>query len=89
MEQAMQLLNRAFEMLGTVLIASSQADKVSSVQADLRQAYAILQREVAEYEKDKRELAALKYQLKEAKKVKDGEAETAKAPDEESEVTDG
>lgn len=78
MEQAMQLLNRAFEMLGTVLIASSQADKVSSVQADLRQAYAILQREVAEYEKDKRELAALRIQVKAAEK-----------PDEESEVTDG
>lgn len=88
MEQAMQLLNRAFEMLGTVLIASSQADKVSSVQADLRQAYAILQREVAEYEKDKRELVTLKYQLKEAKKVKDGENDTANAP-EESEVADG
>lgn len=78
MEQAMQLLNRAFEMLGTVLIAASQADKVSSVQADLRQAYAILQREVAEYEKDKRELAALRIQVKAAEK-----------PDEESEVADG
>lgn len=78
MGQAMQLLNRAFEMLGTVLIASSQADKVSSVQTDLRQAYAILQREVAEYEKDKRELAALRIQVKAAEK-----------PDEESEVTDG
>lgn len=88
MEQAMQLLDRAFGTLSTVLIAASQADKVSSVQTDLRQAYAILQREVAEYEKDKRELVTLKYQLKEAKKVKDGEAETAKAP-EESEETDG
>ena len=78
MEQAMQLLDRAFEMLSTVLIASSQADKVSSVQTDLRQAYAILQREVAEYEKDKRELAALRIQVEESKK-----------PDEESEVTDG
>lgn len=78
MEQAMQLLNRAFEMLGTVLIAASQADKVSSVQADLRQTYAILQREVAEYEKDKRELAALRIQVKAAEK-----------PAEESEVADG
>lgn len=78
MEQAMQLLNRAFEMLGTVLIAASQADKVSSVQTDLRQAYAILQREVAEYEKDKRELAALRIQVK-----------AAENPDEESEVADG
>ena len=78
MEQAMQLLDRAFETLSTVLIASSQADKVSSVQTDLRQAYEILHREVAEYEKDKRELAALRNQVKAAEK-----------PDEESEVTDG
>lgn len=78
MEQAMQLLDRAFEMLSTVLIASSQADKVSSVQTDLRQVYAILQREVAEYEKDKRELAALRIQV-----------EAEEEPDEESEVEDG
>lgn len=78
MEQAMQLLDRAFETLSTVLIASSQAGKVGSVQTDLQQAYAILQREVAEYEKDKRELAALRIQVKAAEK-----------PDEESEVEDG
>lgn len=78
MEQAMQLLDRAFETLSTVLIASSQADKVSSVQTDLRQAYAILQREVAEYEKDKLEITALRNQVKAAEKS-----------DEESEVTDG
>lgn len=78
MEQAMQLLDKAFETLSTVLIASSQADKVSSVQTDLRQAYAILQREVAEYEKDKRELATLRIQV-----------EASEKPDEESEVEDG
>lgn len=78
MEQAMQLLDMAFETLSTVMIASSQADKVSSVQTDLRQAYAILQRDVAEYEKDKRELAALRIQV-----------ESAEKPDEESEVTYG
>lgn len=78
MEQAMQLLDRAFETLSTVLIASSQAGKVSTVQTDLRQAYAILQRKVAEYEKDKRELAALRIQVKAAEKT-----------DEESEVADG
>lgn len=76
MEQAMQLLDRAFDTLSTVLIAASQAGKVSSVQTDLRQAYAILQREVAEYEKGKRELAALRVKAEEK-------------PDEESEVTDG
>lgn len=47
MEQAMQLLDRAFATLGTVLIVGSQAGKISSVQADLQQAYAILRREVA------------------------------------------
>lgn len=78
MEQAMQLLDRAFDTLSTVLIAASQAGKISSVQTDLRQAYAILQREVAKYEKDKRELAALRIQVKAAEK-----------PDEESEVADG
>lgn len=78
MEQAMQLLDRAFGTLDTVLIAASQAGKVSSVQTDLRQAYAILQREVAEYEKDKRELATLRNQVK-----------ASENPDEESEVTDG
>ena len=78
MEQAMQLLDRAFNTLSTVLIAASQAGKVGSVQTDLQQAYAILQREVAEYEKDKRELAALRIQVKAAEK-----------PDEESEVEDG
>jgi hypothetical protein len=78
MEQAMQLLDRAFGTLDTVLIAASQAGKISSVQTDLRQAYAILQREVAEYEKDKRELAALRIQV-----------EASEKPDEESEVTDG
>ena len=51
MEQAMQLLDRAFDTLSTVLIAASQAGKVGSVQTDLQQAYAILQREVAEYER--------------------------------------
>ena len=78
MEQAMQLLDRAFGTLSIVLIAASQAGKVSSVQTDLQQAYAILQREVAEYEKDKRELAALRIQVKAKEK-----------PDEESEVEDG
>ena len=78
MEQAMKLLDRAFDTLSTVLIAASQAGKISSVQTDLRQAYAILQREVAKYEKDKRELAALRIQVKAAEK-----------PDEESEVADG
>lgn len=47
MEQAMQLLTRAYDTLSTVLIAASQAGKVGSVQANLQQAYAILQHEAA------------------------------------------
>lgn len=51
----MQLLDRAFETLGTVLIAGSQAGKIGSVQADLRQAYAILRREVAAKQDERKE----------------------------------
>ena len=39
-------------------------------------------------ERAERELITLRHQVEEAKKAKDGEAETAKAP-EESEVADG
>ena len=71
---------------------NAEAGKISGVKAQIQKAYEILHREAEEQEKDKRELVALKYQLedakKKAKKVKDGEAETAKAP-EESEATDG
>lgn len=43
MEQVMQLLDRAFNTLSTVTISASEADKVSAVRTELRQAYAMLQ----------------------------------------------
>lgn len=92
MKEAMELLSKAFDTLNNTLVLGSEAGKISVVKAQMQKAYEILHREAEEQEKDKRELVALKYQLedakKKAKKVKDGEAETAKAP-EESEVTDG
>lgn len=88
MKEAMELLSKAFDTLNNTLVLGSEAGKISVVKAQIRKAYEILHREAEEQEKDKRELVALRYQFEDAKKVKDGEAETAKAP-EESEVTDG
>lgn len=92
MKEAMELLSKAFDTLNNTLVLGSEAGRISVVKAQIRKAYEILHREAGEQEKDKRELVALRYQLEDAKKgakkVKDGEAETAKAP-EESEVTDG
>ena len=82
MKEAMELLSHAFDTLNGTLVLGSEAGKISAVKAQIQKAYEILQREAEEQEKNKRELVALKYQLmdakKEAKKVKDGEAETAK-----------
>lgn len=88
MKEAMELLSKAFDTLNNTLVLGSEAGKISVVKAQIQKAYEILHREAEEQEKDKRELVALRYQLEDAKKVKDGEAETAKAP-EESEATDG
>ena len=88
MTEAMELLSKAFDTLNGTLFLGSEAGKISAVKAQIQTAYGILQREAEEQEKTERELVVLKYQLKEAKKAKDGEAETAKAP-EESEVADG
>lgn len=92
MKEAMELLSKAFDTLNNTLVLGSEAGKISVVKAQIQKVYEILHREAEEQEKDKRELVALRYQLDDAKKgatkVKDGEAETAKAP-EESEVTDG
>ena len=92
MKEAMELLSKAFDTLNNTLVLGSEAGKISVVKAQIQKAYEILHRESEEQEKDKRELVALRYQLddakKGAKKVKDGDPETAKAP-EESEVTDG
>lgn len=88
MEQAMQLLDRAFGTLSIVLIAASQADKVSSVQTDLRQAYTILQqllsmRQEAEMQaKEKREARKKAKEKREARKKAKAESTviTDKAP---------
>lgn len=88
MKEAMELLSKAFDTLNNTLILGSEAGKISVVKAQIQKAYDILHHAAEEHEKDKRELVALRYQLEDAKKVKDGEAETAKAP-EESEVTYG
>lgn len=88
MKEAMELLSHAFDTLNGTLVLGSEAGKISVVKAQIQKAYGILQREAEEQEKDKRELVALRYQLEDVKKVKDGEAETAKTPAE-SEVTDG
>lgn len=92
MKEAMELLSNAFDTLNNTLVLGSEAGKISVVKAQIQKAYEILHREAEEQEKDKRELVALRYQFEDAKKgakkIKDGEAETAKAP-EESEATDG
>ena len=43
MTEVMELLDRAFNTLSTVTILASEADKVSAIRAELRQAYALLQ----------------------------------------------
>lgn len=88
MKEAMELLSKAFDTLNNTLVLGSEAGKISVVKAQIQKAYGILQREAEEQEKDERELITLRHQVEEAKKVEDGEAETAKAP-EESEVADG
>lgn len=88
MKEAIELLSHAFDTLNGTLVLGSEAGKISTVKMQIQKAYRILQREAEEQEKTERELVVLRYQLKEATKVKDGEAETAKAP-EESEVADG
>lgn len=88
MKEAMELLSKAFDTLNNTLVLGSEAGKISIVKAQIQKAYGILQSEAEGQEKDKRELITLRHQAAEAKKAKDCEAETAKAP-EESEVTDG
>lgn len=88
MKEAMELLSHAFDTLNGTLVLGSEAGKISAVKAQIQKAYGILQREAEEQEKTERELITLRHQVEGATKVKDGEAETAKAP-EESEVADG
>lgn len=45
-EQAMQAMRTAFDVLDTVLISTSEVDKMCTVRNELRRAYAILAQEV-------------------------------------------
>lgn len=47
MEQAMQAMRMAFDVLDTVTISTSEVDKMYTVRNELRRAYAILAQEVA------------------------------------------
>lgn len=46
MEQAMQAMRTAFDVLDTVLITASETDKMYTARNELRRAYAILTQEV-------------------------------------------
>lgn len=46
MEQAMQAMRMAFDVLDTVTISTSEVDKMYTVRNELRRAYAILTQEV-------------------------------------------
>lgn len=46
MEQAMQAMRTAFDVLDTVLITASETDKMYMARNELRRAYAILTQEV-------------------------------------------
>lgn len=47
MEQAMQAMRMAFDVLDTVTISTSEVDKMYTVRNELRRAYAILAQEVS------------------------------------------
>ena len=81
MEQAMQAMRMAFDVLDTVTISTSEVDKMYTVRNELRRAYAMLaqdvermkgvraQRETRKQEKRARKDAA---RAKKAKEVADG-----------------
>lgn len=46
MEQAMQAMRTAFDMLDTVTISTSEVDKMYAARNELRRAYAILAQDV-------------------------------------------
>lgn len=47
MEQAMQAMRMAFDVLDTVTISTAEVDKMYTVRNELRRAYAILAQEVS------------------------------------------
>lgn len=81
MNDIKQKINHAHELLAGVQIAGAYAKRFGAAMQELENAYAGVERA-------ERELITLRHQVEETKKVKDGETETAKAP-EESEVADG
>lgn len=81
MNDIKQKINHAHALLASVQIAGAYAKLFGAAMQEIENAYAGVERA-------ERELITLRHQAAEAKKVKDGEAETAKAP-KESEVTDG
>lgn len=81
MNDIKQKINHAHALLAGVQISGAYAKLFGAAMQELEDAYAGVERA-------ERELITLRHQVEEAKKAKDSEAETAKAP-EESEVTDG
>lgn len=81
MNDIKQKINHAHALLTGVQISGAYAKLFGAAMQEIEDAYAGVERA-------ERELITLRHQVEEAKKVKDGEAETAKAP-EESEVADG
>ena len=81
MNDIKQKINHAHALLAGVQISGAYAKLFGAAMQEIEDAYAGVERA-------ERELITLRHQVEEAKKAKDGEAETAKAP-EESEVADG
>lgn len=81
MNDIKQKINHAHALLAGVQISGAYAKLFGAAMQEIEDAYAGVERA-------ERELITLRHQVEEAKKAKDGEAETAKAP-EESEVSDG
>lgn len=81
MNDIKQKINHAHALLAGVQIAGAYAKLFGAAMQEIEDAYAGVERA-------ERELITLRHLLERANKVKDGEAETAKAP-KESEVADG
>lgn len=64
MEQAMQAMRMAFDVLDTVTISTAEVDKMYTVRNELRRAYAILAQEV--------EHVRVEQDAQKAKEVTDG-----------------
>lgn len=57
MEQAMQAMRTAFDVLDTVLISTSEVDKMYTARNELRRAYAILAQDVERKKSTETEVA--------------------------------